>query len=209
MLIFRDKVQEKYYVFIHIPKTGGTNLRNQITKDPRYEIIHHYWYIKEGLDLAHIPYIKSNEFINHAINKKIEAEIEPELELELEKYSFFAYTRNPYDRIISSFFYKNPYENPNGDNQAFKHFIKNTLTTYVFSSDFDFSSDIIHYYPQYLFVCDYDKNIKVEINTDLFQNNKTATKYKLEHYFDEECIEIINRIYIHDFIFFGYEIIIF
>jgi len=194
MLIFRDKAQEKNYVLIHIPKTGGTNLRNQISKDPRYEILHYYWYIKEGLDLAHIPYIKRDAFLPNTINTE---------------YSFFAYTRNPYDRIISSFFYKNPYENPNGDNQAFKNFIKNTLTTYIFSSDFDFASDIIHYYPQYLFVCDHDKNIKAEMNMEQFQNNKTATRYKLEYYFDEECIQIINRIYIHDFILFDYEIILF
>ena len=200
MLVFRDKEQEKKYVFIHIPKTGGTNLRNQITKDPRYEIIHYYWYIKEGFDLAHIPYIKSNEFINHTTNEKIEQNQEPE------EYHYFAYTRNPYDRIISSFFHKNPYEDRGGDNKVFKYFIKNTLTKYKFSSDF--SSDIIHYYPQYLFVCYRNKNIKVEINNDQFKNDKTATRYKLDCFFDEECIEIINRIYIYDFILFGYEIII-
>ena len=47
------------------------------------------------------------------------------------------------------------------------------------------------------------------MNIDTFKNDKAATTYKLKRFFNDECIEIINRIYIHDFILFDYEIIIF
>jgi hypothetical protein len=113
-------------------------------------------------------------------------------------YHYFAYSRNPYHRIISGFFFKNPTKNIHN----FKEFIKNTLPLYDFSMEFH--SDIIHYYPQYLFVCDGNLDISnVDVTKlELVENSK---RYILHKYFDNECIEIVNRIYKKDFELFDYE----
>ena len=108
MLIF--KTHDEYKVFIHIPKNGGTYIREKITNNKNNIIVRSYWDIKSKYDLAHIPYIMKDKFIINKKNKFM-------------KYYFFAYTRNPYDRIISGFFFKNPKKNIDD----FKYFVKKKL----------------------------------------------------------------------------------
>ena len=144
MLIY--ETQNKYYIYIHIPKNSGKYIRNKISNNKDNKIVRNYWGVRLRIDLAHIPYVKKNKFIENNI-----------------EYNYFTYTRCPYDRIISAFFYKNPKKNIND----FKHFVKNTLTMYEFNMSFN--NTIIHYYPQYLFVCDENldipKNIKIDNST--------------------------------------------
>ena len=64
-----------------------------------------------------------------------------------------------------------------------------------------FCYTIIHYYPQYLFVCDETLDIPENITIYKLENPK---KYDLTKYFDEVCINIINTIYHKDFLFFNY-----
>lgn len=182
MIIFNN--QNKYYVFIHIPKNGGKYIRNKIYNDKDNEIIQSYWGIDLylNLDLAHIPYLKNNIFIKNDI-----------------EYNYFAYTRCPYHRIISAFLYKNPNKNINN----FKDFVKNTLIKYDFSIKFDYK--IIHYYPQYLFVCDENLHIPKNIKLYKLEDVEKPKKYHLTKYFDDTCINIINNIYSKDFLFFNYE----
>jgi hypothetical protein len=181
MLIFKNN--NINYIFIHIPKNSGKYFRKKIINDKNNKIIKSYWDINSNLDLAHIPYIKKDDFIQKDI-----------------KYTYFTFSRNPYDRIISAFFYRNPKSNK----YDFKNFVKNTLTTYDFSMKFD--HNIIHYYPQYLFVCNEDLNIEKNI---IINKIKKPKKYILKDYFDfdNDCINIINNIYIKDFIFFDYKIL--
>jgi len=181
MIIFKNK--NKYYVFIHIPKNGGKYIRNKINDDKDNIIIKSYWDINLDLDLAHIPYLKKNEFIENNID-----------------YNYFTYTRCPYHRIISAFLYKN--YNKNIDD--FKYFVKNTLTTYDFNNKFDYR--IIHYYPQYLFICDENLYIPYNIKIDKLEDIGNPPKYDLTKYFDNSCINIINNIYSKDFLFLNYEI---
>lgn len=183
MLIF--KTHDEYNVFIHIPKNGGTYIRRKLTNNKDNIIVRSYWSVQSKYDLAHIPYIMKDRFILNKKNKFI-------------KYHFFTYTRNPYDRIISGFFFKNP--NKNIDD--FKYFVKKKLKTYNFSLSFDYT--IIHYYPQYLFVCDENLDIPKNIKIDKLENVETPRKYDLTRYFDDECYNIINYIYSKDFLFFNY-----
>ena len=181
MLIFKS-CEDDYNVFIHIPKNGGKYVRGKICNNKNNKILHKYWNINYGLDLAHIPYIKRNQFINNNI-----------------EYKYFTHTRNPYHRIISSFFYKNP--NKNIDD--FKYFVKNTLITYDFNMSFNYT--IIHYYPQYLFVCDENVDIPKNIKIDKIEDVETPKIYNLTAFFDDECINIINNIYSKDFLYFNYQ----
>jgi hypothetical protein len=182
MLLFENN--NKYYVFIHIPKNSGKYIRDKINNNRDNKILNEYWDIQSDLDLAHIPYVKRKDFIKNNI-----------------EFNYFTYTRCPYDRIISGFFYKNPDKNIDD----FKHFVKNTLISYDFNMKFDYM--IIHYYPQYLFVCDENLDI-ANIEIKKLEDTETPKKYALIEYFDEECIHIINTIYSKDFLFFDYHMII-
>jgi hypothetical protein len=180
MLIFKSN--DEYNVFIHIPKSSGKYIRQKIAINKNNQILHNYWGINSLLDLAHIPYIKRNEFITNNI-----------------EYNYFANTRNPYDRIISSFFYLNSKSNIND----FKYFVKNTLILYDFNMSFDYT--IIHYYPQYLFVCDENLDISKNIKIDKIEDVETPKMYDLTKYFNDELLNIINNIYSKDFLYFKYQ----
>jgi hypothetical protein len=169
------------YIFIHIPKNGGTYIRDIIKNDKNNIIVKVYWDVRSNFDLAHIPYVKKDEFIE----KNIE-------------YNYFTYSRDPYYRIISAYFYIYRRKKIND----FKNFVKNVLTKYNFSMNFD--SNIIHFYPQHLFVC--NENLDVQKNITIYKL-PNPKKYNLVEYFDNQCIEIINNIYYKDFISFGYEMI--
>jgi len=180
MLIFKNN--NKYYIFIHIPKNSGTYIRKNINNNRYNEILNTYWNIQSDLDLAHIPYMKKNNFIKNDI-----------------EYNYFTYTRCPYDRIISGFFYKNPDKYIDD----LKYFVKNTLISYNFNMTFNYM--IIHYYPQYLFVCDEKMDVVKNIKINKLEDIINPKKYDLTKYFDEECIHIINTIYSKDFLFFNYQ----
>jgi hypothetical protein len=70
----------------------------------------------------------------------------------------------------------------------------------------DFKSNIIHYYPQYLFVCDKNFNIP-NIKIEKIEDCENPKKYDLNKYLDNECIKIINNVYNKDFLLFRYNII--
>lgn len=178
MLIFTNN--DKNYIFIHIPKNSGKYIRDKIKNDNNNQIVTSYWDIELDLDLAHIPYMKKDKFINNI------------------EYHYFTYTRCPYDRIISAFFYLNPDKNITD----FKYFVKHTLPTYTF--DMDFNYQMIHYYPQYLFVCDESLTIPTHINIDKLEDVECPKKYNLSTYFCNDCISIINNVYSKDFICFDY-----
>jgi hypothetical protein len=181
MLIFKSN-DNKYNIFIHIPKNSGTYIRQKITNNKNNKILYEYWGIESGFDLAHIPYIMRNMFITGNI-----------------EYNYFTHTRNPYHRIISAFFYKDNKKNIDD----FKYFVKNTLITYDFNMSFDYN--IIHYYPQYLFVCDENLDIPKNIKIDKIEDVETPKTYDLTKYFNDECLNIINNIYSKDFLYFNYQ----
>jgi hypothetical protein len=192
MIIFENN--DKYYVYIHIPKNSGKYIRKQITDDKNNKIIKKCWGIQQNkkLDLAHIPYMKRNELINNNID-----------------YQYFSYSRNPYDRIISAYFYV--HRKVKKTINDFVYFCKNILTKLDFNSNFN--SDIIHYYPQYLFLCDDNFNVAdnhmnhVTVEKIEDYPNSSPTKYDLKKYFDKESIQIINKIYEKDFLLFNYEML--
>lgn len=180
MLIFQK--DSKYYIFIHIPKNGGKSIRDKYINDKNNKIIKSYWHIEAGLDLAHIPYILKDKYTENSI-----------------EYNYFAYVRNPYYRVISAYFYKWPKQ----DKSALKKFIKQELILYDFSS-MAFQSNIVHFYPQHLFVSDKNLNIPTNIKISKLDEIK---HYNLGDFFDNKCIAIINAIYSKDFQLFNYGII--
>jgi len=185
MLIYKDKISGTIYTFIHIPKNSGKFIRNYIKSNKNNEILKDFWGHGDNMDLAHIPLLKCNKYI-HNYNIDI----------------YFSYSRNPYHRIISAYFYKNP----NKTKKDFQFFCKNKLKNIDFNTDF--IKENIHYYPQYLFLSDEENNIK-NIKIHKLENKFKPTVYILKNFFDKECISIVNEVYKKDFELFGYSMIIF
>jgi len=180
VLIF--EYNNKVHVFIHIPKNSGKYIRNKIKEKRGVNILKCFWDINK-IDLAHMPYIFFDKYLKEYNIDEI-----------------ITYVRNPYHRIISAFIYrttkKNPYE--------FRKFIKRNLIQYKFDYTYDFN--IIHYYPQYLFLIDKNYNIK-NINIKKVEDLENHRKYDLRKYYTNKILSIINKIYKKDFEYFNYEII--
>ena len=176
----------KVYCYIHIPKNAGKFIRKKIKNKNTNKVIKDFWGTDSNLDISHIPFMLKNNYINS---------------LNVKNITYYTYVRNPYHRIISAFFYKNPKSNKTD----FKLFVKNELTKYDFNNIFD--KKIIHYYPQYMFIC--DNNFKInEVKFEKLENKKNLIikTYTLSDYFDLETIKIINEIYKRDFEIFNYEL---
>uniref|UniRef100_A0A6C0ADQ6 Sulfotransferase domain-containing protein n=1 Tax=viral metagenome TaxID=1070528 RepID=A0A6C0ADQ6_9ZZZZ len=177
-------------IFVHIPKTAGTSVLELISNNPNYKIIGHY------------PKLIDNKiFINNSIIKDENS---------------FCIVRNPYDRFLSAYNYL--YHGGNKTNldlsyqeiilsMSFEDFINN-LEEYIFL--------IIHFVPQYVFVCEGDeiltkickfenlKNDLIKIDF-VFENlehlNKSEHIFNLNAYLKEK----IYKIYEKDFLLFGYD----
>jgi len=165
------------FVFIHVPKTAGKTIRDQIKQDSENRIIEDHWGVVGHLDSAHIPYRLCTQYA-HA--------------------RFFAYVRNPYDRLISAFFYLNP----DSTIHDFKRFVAHDLSLLDFNSEY--CTTYIHYYPQYTFVTDEYSSIPDNINVYILEDNLVPPTYNLKDYFDEVGLDQVNRIYKMDFLLFGY-----
>ena len=172
------------HCYIHIPKNSGKFIRNKITTNLDNRVLKKYWGYEEKFDIAHIPFMRKNNYISFLKGKHI---------------NYYTYTRNPYNRIISAFFYRNPEQNINN----FKNWVKEELINYDFN--ISFSNKIIHYYPQYMFICDSNFQID-EVKFEKLEDKYDSIKeYNLSDYFDLDMIKIINKIYIKDFELFNYK----
>ena len=183
MLIFRNSVTNKEMVFIHIPKNSGKFIRNKIKNDKNNTIMKDFWGIVKNMDIAHIPYLRRNNHLEEST-----------------QYTYFAYSRNPYNRIISAFFYLNKGKNAND----FKHFCKHVLPRLDFN--LNFVKEYIHYYPQYLFVCDLNLDIS-NVTVTKIEDSESPKIYDLKEFLDRQCVRVINVVYQKDFQFFNYGMI--
>ena len=179
MLIYKNRNTEQKYIFIHIPKNAGKYKRNEIKK--KFQIIKSFWGVQKNFDFAHVPYIKIEKYVDN-----------------IEEYYIHSYLRNPYDRIISAFFYKNKNKNM----KDFQNFCKNQLLSISFNF-YNYNAKYIHYYPQYLFL--YDDDFQSSVHVKKIEDVENPKKYILSEYFDDECLQNINRIYEKDFELFGYQ----
>ena len=179
MLIWYNTRTQSKNIYIHIPKNSGKYIRSSIKKNKENKIVKGYWGVENNLDLAHIPYVKRGGFIN-----------------ERETYNYITYSRNPYDRLISAFFYKNKGKGK----EDFKIFCKVELPKLKFNNKY--KNEIIHYYPQNLFIC----NNKRELIKIRIKRLNEPKKYEIEKYYDDETLKIVNSVYKRDFELLNYKI---
>ena len=178
MLIYKQN--NFLYCFIHIPKTSGKTIRNNIKN--KTTIIKEYRGCSNNFDYSYISYALRNKFCKY------------------DKVLYHTYVRNPYQRVISAYFYKNKINTI----IDLRIFIKMVLKYYDFSK---YNYNFIHYYPSYFFICEDTPKIpddiiiqKIEDKQDFKINTRNISIF-----LDTECISIIDKVYEKDFQLFNYK----
>jgi chondroitin 4-sulfotransferase 11 len=192
-------------IFLHIPKTGGTSVEQALN----------LVYKKDGYGINDnkkaMQHYDWHEYKKHIGNEKYD------------KYYKFTISRNPYDKVVSDYFWlKNVAKitNDNFQKKSFdeylnycEHIVKNKLYNLTIYHD--------HFKPQHRFI--FDNNNKLMINKILrFENFEYVTKFvntryntNLKHLNDNKSKKniILNDIqknkiydiYKNDFILLKYE----
>jgi len=197
------------FIFIHIPKTGGTSIEFHFVPDRMDRIKHIYG----GTPLQ--PDNKAHLKFHHL---KIQYP-----SLNFDEYVKFTFVRNPWSRAVSSFFHTRK-KNRNdlreflglSGNFSFKEFIvslKNLKKLHPHYDDqfsflinknkkqcMDFIGKLENYQQDFNIVCD-----KIGIpQQQLPHINKSKHKHYTEYY-DDETKQIVAEKYAKDIEYFGYE----
>jgi chondroitin 4-sulfotransferase 11 len=185
--------------FIHIPKSAGTSMRNVLkTNDQKFKVM-----------------------AGHPTFSEIQSKHN------LSNYFKFAFTRNPWDRLVSTFFYLKE----NNKNEKLLNEAREKISDYSFTSfvkglhleenQFD-QKHFLHFRPQIHFLESLDnvdfvgrfENFQQDFNTvcdkigmpqqQLPHYNKTNHKHYTEYY-DDETRQIVAEIFAKDIEYFHYE----
>ena len=146
----------------------------------------------------------------------------------------FAFVRNPYDRLVSEYFWKIKDNDTrlglNCRNIDFRTFILKLEEKFEYLLNFP-HHEVSHFLPQYMFICDQQDNLMVDfiwkyedglekglenlfkeigfnesLSVELPKNNVTRHKRKkYTEYYDQETKDIVYYLYQKDFDIFGYD----
>lgn len=173
-------------IFIHIPKTGGISIKNYLRN---------YLFL-DSLRKSHAPYKDYVATLGSSI---------------VDYYSF-AFVRNPWDRLVSSFFFLQEYRNQ--CDFSFSFFVKSSLkhsrahNPYYFpqtdflqpASGISFIGRFEQFARDFEIVCNH---LNVDYQELPISNPSNHEHYT--HYYDNETRDIVARIYFRDIKSFGYE----
>ena len=195
-------------LFIHIPKTGGSNIENFFlhyskNKPTINNLLSNNINIKiNNHSLQHMTYIEyynNKEFFN----------------INLNDLKIITVVRNPYDRIISDLFYLK-FAKPDNDRDQIEEIIKNYLySNHLYDN---------HKLEQYKFIIDKNNKINQNIIVLKCENlneqmkilgfpdfekfcNYTKNNFNKNYlkYLNDNSISLINNYYKLDFEYFNYE----
>jgi hypothetical protein len=192
------------FAFIHIPKCGGTTIER------------HFKIMGKGNFYGDNSQINGMTFSpQHYTYKMLNDKVN------LSNYYTFSFVRNPYDRVISEYFWnQNKSVGKIKKSEDYKDFI------FWFKSFYkNINSD--HKLPQYKFICDDEDNILVdtlgrvenfkedflniifkitkEKSESKFEKPNYKTEKFRESYLTDEVVSVINEIYQKDFEIFNYK----
>ena len=209
---------DKNILFIHIPKTGGSIIEDEILKHTTqtlfsfFAVGQHDNALPLGNDILPPPFNKIS--LQHQYYSTL-YKYREKLNINFDNIKVFCCIRNPYDRVISDLFFLKLIKK-DSSHETIK---KALLNKYLYSDNLDTDG---HQHPQYKYITDENEkiipNIKIfkceELNNcndelceflDLKVNvvqenvNKDYSKY-----LNKEIISIINEFYRKDFEIFGF-----
>lgn len=198
---------EKNILFIHVPKTGGTVIENELKKKYKQFLYN----IKRRNNLLDTPYNKSS--LQHQFYSTI-YKYRDRLNIKFDKIKIFSVVRNPYNRIVSDLFWFKLIKKDFTKNQIYNIIKKK----YLYRSDLD-----NHNLPQYKFLTnenlDLYEDIKIfkteklnECNDELNEYLNVDIDIKRDNinknymvYLNKKSISLINKFYDMDFKLFNYE----
>lgn len=194
---------EKKIVFIHIPKTGGSSIE---------KFLKIYGHNNMGSNKIYDPLIMFGKGSQHYSYEKILENSEKDVS----EYFSFCFVRNPWDRIVSEFFWRQKH-NGFREETSFRDFIY-----LIKESNIKFKP---HFIDQKSFICGENDKILVDF-VGRFENfqqdfehvckkndlkierapykNKSERKHYKEYY-DEETMQVVYDMYQNDIDFFNYK----
>ena len=199
--------REKNLLFIHIPKTGGSVIEDNIHKHTSQEL-----YSSTTNTLLDPPYNKIS--LQHQFYTTI-YKFRDKLNINFDNTKIFTIVRNPYDRIISDLFFLKLIKQNFTAGQVYNIIKNNYLDRYDLDN---------HKEPQYKFIVDENseliKDIKIfktetlnELNDELnkfvgFNINirKKGVNKDYSNYLNKDSISLINTFYKKDFELFNYKL---
>ena len=203
--------ENAHLLFIHIPKTGGSNIENffmtYLSQKPTINQL-----LSNNLDLKinnhSLQHMTYQEFYNNKDFFNLHFDI---------KIKILTVVRNPYNRIISDLFYLK-FATKNNNKDEIQEIIKKYLNNNHLYDN--------HKLEQYKFLIDNDNNINnniIILNSETlndqmnklgfpeFSNfcNQMNTKITTDYYeyLNETSIKMINEYYKKDFEYFNYEML--
>ena len=196
-------ISPKYkFIFLSTMKTGGTSLNQALIKidDPDKKV-----YDLDENDPM-LPKNYDRKFYKHSSCFDLQED-------KYKNYLKFAFVRNPWDRVLSWFFFYsrfNVMKNLSTKDETFNDFILNKSKSYRWGGDnqsqhnFTKCCDFIGRYENlqedFNIICD---KIKIP-RQELPHFNKTKHKHYTEYY-DDETREIVAEKYAKDIEYFGYK----
>ena len=195
-------------LFIHIPKTGGSNFENYISY--KYNIPLN----EKSLSTKRLNNISYQHLLYSDIIKN--NNIHPDFNINFHNINIITFVRNPYSKIISELFFYGLIDSSSTPEEVF---IQMKDTFMVNDNTYD-----NHNLPQYMFIIDENNNvinnlkiIKTETLTDDLKNvgfddfhffvNSDNINKDYSKYYNSDSIKLVNEYYEKDFFYFGYEMI--
>lgn len=214
-MIISDK---KKFIYIHIFKTAGTSVSYALMPyaNTRFVIAYGNWITRKIFAQIEKYVMKDGGKYFIGFHKHATAfEVMSKLGTKYENYYKFAFVRNPYDRLVSAYYYyvQSPWIRNHClvKDDDFYGFVEGYISTvpkrqvdYVLNKSGDNMVNFVGRYEGLEKDMLYISNL-LNIN-DLSIKKKNVSKYrKKNNIICEKSIRLINDYYHDDFVYFGYE----
>lgn len=195
----------KNIIYIHIPKCGGNSMKDAFENSIKE-------YNKDSKDIEYKFYNIGHMSLERLLNEGFLKDIKDD-----EERYYITVVRNPYERIISGFYYERKnnkeFAKKYGENDINKY-LENIENDEIFvvgwrQTWFENGYEKIKNYKRFKLekldeLKDYCKN---EFNLELKIDVKNKTEHPGIEILNEKSIKIINNWYYYDFKHYGYEIL--